>query len=118
MIRAVHVAAAVLVVGGALAVAWRPMLARRFEWLFWGAALALVITGLGNLASLGGLPGGAWRARFSWKLVAVAALLFLSAARVLLVQLDAPARSLRAAYVGSALLAATTLVLGLVIAHV
>lgn len=113
-----HVVAALVVVAGAILAAARPALSRRYEWVFWGAALVLVVTGIGNLGSLGPLRAGVWGIGFRAKLLLVLALLLLSAARVLARAQEAPARLLRVGNVASALLGAATLTLGLVIAHV
>jgi len=117
LIRSAHVAAAGLVVLGAIVATRRPALARRYEWIFWAAALVLVVTGLGNLATLGGAAGGAWRSRFGWKLALVAILLLGSGLRLVLVLGDAPPRLARLAYASTATLAALIVSLGLVIAH-
>lgn len=122
VIRLVHVLAAALVVGGAALLAARASRegARSYEWVFWGSLMALALTGVGNLGALGEVlpaPGSAWGARFAAKLGAVALLVLVSPLRTLLVLRDAPARTLRFAHAATALLAATTLALGVTLAH-
>jgi putative copper export protein len=99
-IRWLHVAAMATAFGGAIAVfalATRPnagtraavlSVALRFEWLFWGAAGVLAMTGIGNLAAFGaGLSGPAtpWGATLAVKLWSVLALVILSLPRTLAV---------------------------------
>ena len=91
-IRTLHVLAMVLAVGGTAA-GWygfrdEPIgdlaLARRYEWVFWAALGVLVLTGVGNLGSLG-VPGPAtdWGRTLSVKLSLVVAVLCVSAVRTL-----------------------------------
>jgi hypothetical protein len=99
-IRWVHVAAMATAFGGAvtvLALAARPGVATasalvgvavRYEWLFWGAAGVLAMTGIGNVAAFGaGLadPSTPWGATLMLKLGSVLALVVLSLPRTLAV---------------------------------
>jgi hypothetical protein len=99
-IRWLHVAAMATAFGGAvtvLALSTRPNagtatallgVALRYEWLFWGAAGVLAMTGIGNLAAFGaGLSGPAtpWGATLALKLWSVLALVVLSLPRTLAV---------------------------------
>ena len=117
LIRAIHVAAAALVVVGAIVAAARPALARRYEWAFWTAILVLVITGIGNFAAIGGAQGARWTSLFRAKLLVILTLLLVGGARVIVHALEAPASTLRAAYGVTGALAAAALTIGLVIAH-
>jgi hypothetical protein len=59
-------------------------LARRYEWLFWGALGVSVATGVGNLGALGGAPppsASPWGRALAWKLGLALAGLLLSAVR-------------------------------------
>jgi putative copper export protein len=99
-IRWVHVAAMATAFGGAvtvLALATRPdvdsasavvAVAIRYEWIFWGAAGVLAMTGIGNLAAFGaGLlgPSTDWGATLMLKLGLVLLLVLLSLPRTLAV---------------------------------
>lgn len=125
-VRALHVLAAALLLGGALLLAVRrearPEEARVYEWTFWAAAGVLVATGIGNLGAFGGSPPGSdsrWGRLLLVKLVGVLTLLPLSMARTLLVlRADAaPVRLVRGAYAATAALAALVLLLGVTLAH-
>ena len=100
IVRWLHVFAVAALVGGAtlvwgvVEVAARDgdappvVLCRTYEWLFWGAAGALAMTGVGNLGAIGrGLPdaGTAWGSTLALKLLFVLALFGLSALRTLAV---------------------------------
>jgi putative copper export protein len=99
-IRWVHVAAMATAFGGAvtvLALATRPGretasavlgVAIRYEWLFWAAAGALAMTGIGNLAAFGAdlpTPSTPWGTTLLVKLGSVLALVLLSLPRTLAV---------------------------------
>jgi putative copper export protein len=99
-IRWLHVAAMATAFGGALtvlALSTRPSVdsasavigvAIRYEWMFWGAAGVLAMTGIGNLAAFGaGLAGPAtpWGTTLLLKLGSVLALVVLSLPRTLAV---------------------------------
>lgn len=93
-IRTLHVVTMAMLVGGSVAV-WDGYrsdavagltAARRYEWLFWGAVGILVVTGVGNLGSLGA-PGPAtdWGRTLLVKLSLVVAFLCGSVVRTLAV---------------------------------
>ena len=99
-IRWVHVAAMATAFGGAITVlslSIRPSggtaaaalgVALRYEWLFWGAAGVLTMTGIGNLAAFGGAllgPATNWGTTLLLKLGTVLALVILSLPRTLAV---------------------------------
>src|SRR5438445_13331037 len=99
-IRWLHVAAMATAFGGAvtvLALATRPAgdsagtvlsVALRYEWIFWGAAGVLAMTGIGNLAAFGADlsgPSTPWGATLVVKLGSVLALVFFSLPRTLAV---------------------------------
>jgi hypothetical protein len=100
VIRWVHVAAMATAFGGAVtifALSAHPGVdtatalvgvAVRYEWLFWGAAGVLAMTGIGNLAAFGaGLPEPStpWGSTLTVKLESVLALVILSLPRTLAV---------------------------------
>lgn len=91
-IRTLHILAMAVVVGGTV-VCWYGFrsdsigdlaLARRYEWAFWAALGTLVLTGVGNLGSLG-VPGPAteWGRTLLVKLSLVVVLLCVSVVRTL-----------------------------------
>lgn len=102
LIRAVHVVAATLILGGA-AIVWLLAVrtsaeasraqaeavlfaAERYEWVFWASAAAIVATGVGNLGAFGeGLPApdSEWGGTLLVKLGAVLVLLAGSVVRTL-----------------------------------
>ncbi len=99
-IRWLHVAAMATAFGGAVSVfalSARPSpasatailgVALRYEWLFWGAAGVLAMTGIGNLASFGAAllgPATNWGTTLLLKLGSVLALVVLSLPRSLAV---------------------------------
>ncbi|HWG90184.1 MAG TPA: CopD family protein [Candidatus Thermoplasmatota archaeon] len=99
VVRATHVLGMAVLLGGA-ALLWFHLLlsrddeaaptaiARRLEWVSWGAVGVLVMTGLGNLGALGegaAGPGSPWGDAFLGKIVLVAALLPLLLFRTLVV---------------------------------
>src|SRR5712691_4783490 len=99
-IRWLHVAAMATAFGGALtvlALSIRPSggtatavlgVALRYEWMFWGAAGVLAMTGIGNLAAFGGAllgPATNWGTTLVLKLGSVLALVILSLPRTLAV---------------------------------
>jgi uncharacterized membrane protein len=98
-VRSVHVLAAAVAVGGALLVtttvygAATPTdrrsalrIAAAYEYHFWGALGLLAATGVGNLGGLApAVPGGAWGATLTAKLLVVAAVLVGSLVRTLAV---------------------------------
>jgi len=98
--RWLHVAAMATAFGGAisvLALSARPgvtsssaivAVAVRYEWLFWGAAGVLAMTGIGNLAAFGAAllgPATSWGATLLLKLGSVLGLVVLSLPRSLAV---------------------------------
>ncbi len=98
--RWLHVAAMATAFGGALtvlALSVRPNggtaaavlgVALRYEWMFWGAAGLLAMTGIGNLAAFGGAllgPATNWGTTLLLKLGSVLALVILSLPRTLAV---------------------------------
>ena len=100
VIRWLHVAAMATAFGGAvtiLALSARPGggtasavlgVAFLYEWLFWGAAGVLAMTGIGNLAAFGGAllgPGTDWGTTLELKLGSVVALAILSLPRTIAV---------------------------------
>jgi putative copper export protein len=131
--RALHYLAIAVVLGGTLALAvafarGRPgalARARAYEAAFWGAAVVLVLSGVGNAGAFGpGLPGPStpWGGLFLGKLLAVLLLLLASMVRTLLVALAARhpapgARALAGAYGATFLLALVPLVAGVSLAH-
>jgi uncharacterized membrane protein len=146
LIRWLHVAAMAGLLGGAILV-WAiarsprspgavgpddPLLvaARAYEWLFWAALGALVMTGVGNLGAFGpALPGRetAWGGALAVKLAAVGAFTLVSLVRTLLVAglgaarpaalSAAHRRLLRGGYAGTALAAAAVLAVAVSLAH-
>lgn len=99
-IRWLHVVASTVVLGGAVlvvALAAQPgherrsalrLVARAYEWCFWGAVGILIMTGVGNLGAFGlALPGPEtlWGSRLLMKLFAVGGLLVLSLVRTVAV---------------------------------
>ncbi|AUG48241.1 hypothetical protein BVU17_12180 [Haloarcula taiwanensis] len=92
-IRTLHVLAMAVLVGGTT-VLWYSYRcgtiaslapAKQFEWLFWGGVGVLVVTGVGNLGSLGPPgPGTDWGRTLLVKLAVVVALLGGSVVRTLL----------------------------------
>lgn len=120
LVRATHVLAAALLVGGATLAALAPAASTRraSEWLAWGALAALVLTGIGNLGAYGdGLPppGTFWGRRFLVKLALVATLALVGAWRILTLARGAPPS--RAGPAATAVLGAAALVLGAWLAH-
>jgi putative copper export protein len=92
-------------------------LARRYEWTFWAALGVLVVTGVGNLGSVGAPgPATAWGRTFLVKLVLVLAVVVGSAVRTLSVVhvTEDPAVTTRNRLVGR-LYGATTVALVLVV---
>ena len=92
LVRTVHVLGMVALLGGS-AVTWyglrsgdAPSLPARYEWLFWGAMGAMLVTGVGNLGALGA-PGPAtrWGTTLTVKLAVVLAFVGGSALRTLVV---------------------------------
>lgn len=145
VIRTVHVVAMALAVGGAV-LTWgilreatrstRPtegvkvvVLARTYEWVFWGAFGLLVMTGVGNLGSIAPAvpaPGTRWGTVLLVKLLVILALLALSVPRTLAVCRHgggAPQAGpdgldrLRQAYGVTAVALLAVVVLAMVIAH-
>jgi hypothetical protein len=142
LIRSLHVAAMAILLGGALLL-WASAsglghsepgasigVAVSYEGLAWLALGLLVMTGIGNLAALGPAlppPQTSWGQRFLLKLALVALLIVGSLLRTLLVvRLAAePANArgasgwalLRAAYAGTAGLAALVLLVAVALAH-
>lgn len=141
-VRVVHVLGMALLLGGAAfawgCLRWRPgggdgdalAVAAGYEWLFWGAAGAMVATGVGNLGALApGVPGPDtyWGAVLAAKLAAVVGLLVGSIARTFLVT-QARTRAcdvhpvpvagiLRRSYAATAVYLAGVVVLAEVLAH-
>lgn len=121
-VRAAHVLAQGVLLGGALAV-WALAgrgeardAARLYEWAFWAAAGVSVLTGVGN-AAVHGLRGGlgtTWGALFAVKLALVLAGLAVAAYRTLAL---AHGRVWRAGYGLTALGVAAATVMGSVMAH-
>ena len=127
IVRATHVVAMALLVGGA-ALLWAApaswdarAVARRYEAMFWAAASALVATGVGNLGAMGAVPAAAsgWGELLAWKLALVLAVLVASALRTLLVALAAApdARVLRRAYAATTIAGVVLAALGVTLAH-
>jgi uncharacterized membrane protein len=103
LIRAVHVAAMALLLGGATLLwlaswrkrseegepaSWLLFLAQRYELLFWGAIGLSVMTGVGNLGALGSaLPARStpYGGKLLVKLLAVLVLIVLSLVRTTLI---------------------------------
>jgi hypothetical protein len=143
--RALHVASAGVLLGGALLMAAlgrpRPAAGSRgdaaldaaatYEVVAWAALALLVVSGFGNLGALApGVPrrGTAWGDLFLVKLLAVLGVLLLSAGRTWLVAVllraraagalpATGARALRRAYVATAAAVAAVLALGVGLAH-
>jgi subtilisin family serine protease len=134
-VRWLHVLAATIAVGGSV-LTWAVCrtaendpdiggvvsVARGYEWLFWAAVGALVMTGVGNLGAFAPtLPGGRWRATLDLKLGLLVVVLVGSALRTsLLVRLPRrsdSARILRAAYGATAVGLVAVLTLAEVLAH-
>jgi uncharacterized membrane protein len=92
LVRTVHVLGMVALLGGS-AVTWYALrsgtplsLPVRYEWLFWGAMGAMLVTGVGNLGALGAPgPGTRWGAILTAKLAFVTAFVVGSALRTLVV---------------------------------
>ena len=92
LVRTVHVLGMVALLGGS-AFAWyairsgdSPSLPVRYEWLFWGAMGAMLVTGVGNLGALGAPgPGTRWGTILTVKLAFVTAFVVGSALRTLVV---------------------------------
>lgn len=130
-VRWLHVLAAAVAVGGSvltwLRFRFEPadgdalLLARGYEWLFWGATGALVMTGVGNLGAFAPtLPGGGWRTTLDVKLGLLAVVLAGSAVRTRLVvdyHAQVSPRLLRWAYGATAVGLVTLLTLAAVLAH-
>jgi len=125
-IRAVHVAAAATLLGGAVLLAALPRAramrdaAVAYEWMFWPLLGVLVLAGVGNLGAFGsGLPapGSAWGGRLTAKLLLVVVLLALSAVRTLALVLGCGPRVLGALHTLTAALLAAVLALAEVLAH-
>ncbi|MFC4359566.1 hypothetical protein ACFO0N_16610 [Halobium salinum] len=142
LVRWLHVVAATVALGGAVLL-WGVLrdssvvdldfdtdstltLATAYEWLFWVALGALVMTGVGNLGTYApAIPGGSWAAAMTWKLAAVFLVLVGSAVRTLLVVrwrdggASAPDRRrvLRVGYAATALALAGVVALAEVLAH-
>jgi uncharacterized membrane protein len=131
LVRTVHVLGMVLLLGGS-AFAWYALRTDpgssfpvRYEWLFWGAMGAMLVTGVGNLGALGA-PGPAtrWGRLLTIKLALVAAFVLGSAVRTLVVgrlrdRVPHPtaARSLRRLYGATTLVLLAVVVLAEVLAH-
>lgn len=146
LVRSVHVVAMALAVGGAV-LTWglvreatrsrRPtdgvqvvVLARTYEWVFWGAFGLLVMTGVGNLGSIAPAvptPETRWGTVLLVKLLVILALLALSVPRTLAVCRHgggAPGHAgpdgldrLRQAYGVTAVALLAVVVLAMVLAH-
>jgi uncharacterized membrane protein len=141
LVRLIHVLAVALLVGGAV-MTWLAVVraedrrsvrtaldvAAAYEWLFWGAAGLVVMTGVGNLGTLAPRvpgPGTAWGGTFAVKLLVVIALLAFSAARTVLVRLVASradaaweaTRPLGPTYAVTAIVLVVVLALAEVLAH-
>ena len=130
-VRWLHVLAATIVVGGSV-LTWlllrievpsdAVIVARGYEWLFWAAVGALVMTGVGNLGTFAPtLPGGHWRTTLDLKLGLFLVVLCGSALRVsLLSRLDRDGeqtRLLQRAYGATAVGLVGLLTLAEVLAH-
>ncbi len=104
LVRSLHVGSASFVLGGAilliivfylsrsdsLSTSVMLKLMQAYEWGFWAAMGLIVATGIGNVAYLGAAIPGAeseWGMKFLAKLGLFAALLLLSAVRVMVIQL-------------------------------
>jgi hypothetical protein len=137
-IRWLHVGGMAIAFGGAvlvLAFAIRGrtagaavlQIAASYEWLFWGAAGVLAMTGIGNLGAFGtSLPDPAteWGRTFQLKLVVVIALVLVSIPRTLAVAAlaaTAPAERVlgvvRRLYGGTSAIFALILALAITLAH-
>jgi hypothetical protein len=135
-IRWLHVAAMAVAFGGAalvLAAGWRGRLAdaalvqiaSSYEWVFWGAAGVLAMTGIGNLGAFGAdLPSPAtpWGATLQLKLAFVLALVVLSLPRTIAIAAlaarpAAAARAVRRLYGGTAAAFAIILAAAITLAH-
>lgn len=131
-VRALHVVAAALLVGGSAAT-WNALrngdaaqsLLVQFEWAFWPTVGVLPVTGVGNLGALGP-PGPAtrWGAVLTAKLGVVLLLVFGSAVRTLAVlaheRRDRPpaaGTALRRGYAATAVTLLALVVLAEVLAH-
>ncbi|WP_148416329.1 hypothetical protein [Haloferax sp. KTX1] len=100
LVRLVHLVGMALVLGGAV-FAWATLrapesgsasareptaLATTYEWVFWAAMGAMVVTGVGNLGALGPPgPSGRWGSILTVKLLAVTAFVLGSFVRTLVV---------------------------------
>jgi hypothetical protein len=132
-VRWLHVAAMATLLGGAILVAWlaarQPRavvdVALRYEQVFWAGIAFTAMTGVGNLGAFGlalPAPSTAWGAIFTWKMVAVAALVGVSLTRSLIVgRLERvahePATVLRWLYVSTAALLAAIAGIAVWLAH-
>ncbi|AUV83514.1 hypothetical protein C2R22_19255 [Salinigranum rubrum] len=139
-VRWLHVLAATVAVGGSV-LTWVRLrlestggnvpidesalvLARGYEWLFWAAVGALVMTGVGNLGAFAPtLPGGRWRTTLDVKLGLLTLVLVGSAVRTRLLarvagsSAEVPTGLLRRAYGATALGLVALLTLAVVLAH-
>lgn len=131
LVRTVHVLGMVLLLGGS-AFAWYALRTDpdssfpvRYEWLFWGAMGAMLVTGVGNLGALGA-PGPAtrWGRLLTVKLALVAAFVLGSALRTLVVgrlrdraRHPTAVRSLRRLYGATTLVLLAVVVLAEALAH-
>jgi uncharacterized membrane protein len=130
LVRTVHVLGMVLLLGGS-AFAWNALrvdpdssFPALYEWLFWGAMGAMLVTGVGNLGVLGA-PGPAtrWGRLLTVKLALVLAVLLGSLLRTLVVErlregdTTAASGSLRRLYGATTLALLAVVVLAEVLAH-
>lgn len=129
LVRVAHVLAMALVVGGA-ALAWAAqargadqarLVARAYEWTFWGAMAVFVATGIGNLGVYGEAlpaPTTRWGGRLTLKLALVLTLIVFSGWRALLIARATGApRALIVAYAATMLLSAVIVAVAVVLAH-
>lgn len=131
LVRTVHVLGTVALLGGS-AFTWNALrvdpdssLPVQYEWLFWGAMGAMLVTGVGNLGTLGA-PGPAtrWGTLLTVKLALVTVFVVGSAFRTLVVvglrrRVDATAASgpLRRLYAATTLVLLAVVGLAEVLAH-
>lgn len=139
LVRTVHVLGMVALLGGS-AITWDALRAEgstasrragtpeslpvRYEWLFWGTMGAMLVTGVGNLGSLGA-PGPAtrWGTLLTVKLALVLSLVLGSALRTLVVcrlrtRDDViPTNALRRVYGATTVVLLVVVVLAEVLAH-
>jgi len=131
LVRTVHVLGTVALLGGS-AFTWNALrvdpdssLPVQYEWLFWGAMGAMLVTGVGNLGTLGA-PGPAtrWGTLLTVKLVLVTVFVVGSTLRTLVVvglrrHEDATAASgpLRQLYAATTLVLLAVVGLAEVLAH-